>query len=206
MAITTYSELQTALSDRIAFSGFTAGQLQECIALAEAEMQRTLDTLDMVTQNASFSIASEYVSTPTGLLEVRDFYLNTDPKTILLSKSAGDLTNLYNTGSGKPKFYSIQGAQFRFGPVPDGTYTATLTYLAKFTPLDGVNTTNWLLTAHPDVYLHGSLKHAGIRLQDPDKTSGYATLFQAGLDAINRQAQKARWSGPGFYARADVVV
>jgi len=204
MAITSYSELQTALTDRIARADFTAAQQQECIAFAEAEMQRILKTLDMETKDAAFSITGEYVATPTGLLFVREFCLNTTPLTPL-SLMPGDMqSSAYARGEqAKPKFFEIVGANFRFAPVPDTTYTATIVYSAQFAPLTVSATTNWLLTAHPDAYLYGSLKHAAIRIQDANAASGYDSLFKNAMADVNAQASRIRFSGPALAVRAN---
>ena len=50
--------------------------------------------------------------------------------------------------------------KFRFGPSPDISYTGKLSYYKAFNSLSDSNTTNWMLTNHPAVYLYGSLYHA----------------------------------------------
>ena len=201
MAITTYAELQTAISDRLARVDLTATVLQEFIALAEAEMQRILKTLDQETKSAAFSITGEYVAVPTGLQAVRSFVLNTAQRTPLAQMTSDAQSTIYKTAA-KPLFYEVVGANFRFAPVPDETYAATLVYLAKFDPLSVSVTTNWLLTAHPDVYLFGALKHACEKTQDYGLSDRYDGKFREIIGRIQSQSNKSRWSGPGMQVRA----
>jgi len=200
LALTTYAELQTAISDRLSRVDLTATVAQECIALCEAEMQRVLKTLDQETKDAAFSIGAEYVTAPTGLQAVRSFVLNTGPRTALEQMTSDMQSRSYNT-SGKPRFYELVGANFRFAPVPDGTYTATIVYLAKFSPLSVSNPSNWILAAHPDAYLYGSLKHACVKTQDAAALHEFDGMFKSALMAIRSQANQARWSGPGMAVR-----
>jgi len=198
MAITTLTELQTAVSDRLNRVDLTTTVLGECVVLAEAEMQRVLKTLDQETKDAAYSITGEYVAAPTGLIAIRSFVLNTNPR-VPLEQMTSDMQSFsYNT-SGKPLFYELVGANLRFAPVPDATYTATIVYLTKFTAL--TSSANWLLTAHPDAYLYGTLKHACEKIQDYALSERYDAKFQAILRDINTQANRARWSGPGMQVR-----
>jgi hypothetical protein len=200
MSIDTYSTLQTAVTDRMARGDFTAAQTQECITLAEAEMQRTLRATDMVTKTTAFTIAHEYEQVPVGFLEARSFWITTSSR-YPLQFASDEAQAIAYTSSGQPKFYSVIGNQFHFAPVPDGTYTASLAYYAKFPALSTTNTTNWLLSAWPDAYLYGACKHAAIRLQDAEKAAGFEALFKQAIADIRSASNRARF-GPGMSTRA----
>ena len=117
-------------------------------------MQRVLKTLDQETTNASYSITGEYVAAPTGVLAVRSFVLNTNPR-VPLEQMTSDMQSYAYNASGKPLFFETVGAQFRFAPVPDATYTATLVYLAKFTALTGADAERHAIAAENDrIRLH----------------------------------------------------
>jgi hypothetical protein len=62
--------------------------------------------------------------------------------------------------SGQPSTYTILGDNFRFAPTPASSYTGTINYYKEFDPLSDSNTTNYILTNHPAIYLYGSLYHA----------------------------------------------
>ena len=202
MSITTLSQLETAVADRLARSDFTAAQIDECIAFAEARMQRQLRALDMETKDANLNLSAEYINVPADFLEVRDLYLNTSPRTNICYLPPELITSLYSSAaSGKPKYFSVVGKQFRFGPPPGSGYTATLLYYARIPKLSTTNVTNWVLDQHPDAYLYGALMEAAIRLQDTQAATGYGNLFAQALDAIQGSNNRGRWTGPAMAVR-----
>lgn len=183
MAITTGAELATAVGNWLARADLTS-RIPEFVALAEAKFNRSLRTRQMITRNSSFSINAEYVALPTGFLETKDFYLNTSPKKTL-AYLPSDTESDYFTGTGTPRFYTIVGDSFRFGTVPDATYTATLTYYTALTSVSaGGSAVNWLLTAHPDAYLYGALLEAAGYLSDDGRVPLWTSALAQVLDSI----------------------
>lgn len=201
MTIATYSDLQSAVSDRLARSDMSAGAptVAECITLAEAELRRRLRTRMMETLVTTFPVGAEYVPTPSDFVQVRDFALTSSSPRVQLKYLTPEMQTREYPAAGLdiPVSYSIVGTNFRFAPIPDATYLATLVYFAKI-PALVTYLTNWLLTEHPDAYLYGSLVHAGIRLQNPDLVQGYQVYFDKALAEAQSQADRARWSGPGL--------
>ena len=65
------------------------------------------------------------------------------------------------TDHGDPKIFTIEGNTFKARPVRDDADAYEFHYYQKIPSLNGTiagdNTTNWLLTAHPDLYLEGTL-------------------------------------------------
>jgi hypothetical protein len=88
------------------------------------------------------------------------------------------MTELY-TSSGQPRFFCLAGTSFRFAPVPDATYSSTLTYYAKVPALSAVATTNWLLTRRPDIYLAACRFYAYDYIGDAQKMGEQLQAFQA---------------------------
>ena len=52
------------------------------------------------------------------------------------------------------------------------------------TPLSDLNTSNWLLAAHPDVYLYGALVEASPYLMEDERTSIWAQLYAAAISTL----------------------
>jgi hypothetical protein len=104
--------------------------------------------------------------------------------------------------SGKPLYFSIVGSQFRLLPIPDGEYQAQLVYYAKLAKLSNANTTNWLLTQAPDVYLYGSLLQAAPYLQDDARIPVWSELYQSGLDQLQIADDRGSTSGGAILTRA----
>lgn len=185
MAIGTYSELQTACANWLNRSDLTA-RIPEFIALAEAYFQKELRVNEMKSR-VDFTIDSEFEDVPSDFLEISQFHLDTNPKTVLTQMSEGALVTAYpNAASGKPVAVAVVGSSFRFGPTPDSTYTGKLTYFQKIPALSDSNTTNWLLTSHPDIYLYTTLIQSAPYLHDDARIGTWSTLALEGLERLKR--------------------
>lgn len=200
--IVDYASLQTALANFSNRADLTS-RLPDFIQLAEAKMNRYLRLIDMTSQNASFSITGEYVATPTSFGGVKTFYINTDPKTPLEFMADDLMTALFDTGTGKPRNYNVQGSNFRFGPVPDSTYTATLVYYLAIPNLTTGATTNWVITSHPDAYLYGGLAELNSYLKDFEAALGYAQAMYKVLDEMKGASALTRWGSGPISVRVD---
>jgi hypothetical protein len=67
------------------------------------------------------------------------------------------MQNMYPTSAtGNPKYYTIEGSTITVRPSDDTSLTVY--YFQKIAALSG--SVNWLFTAHPDLYLFGSLVEA----------------------------------------------
>ena len=203
MALTTYAELKTSIGDWLNRSDLTS-VIPDFISLAEAQVERTLRTRQMIVRaNASFDV--QYGAVPADFLEVKSLKLtSTNPQTPLsfLSIDALDNEMTKHTASGRPKFFGIVGGQFRIVPTPDSNYTTELTYYAKLSKLSTSNTTNWLLTSNPDIYLYGALLQAAPYLQDDARIQTWATLYERALNDSQTADDRGASSGGALLTRA----
>ena len=203
MALTTYTELKTSIGDWLNRSDLTS-VIPDFISLAEAQVERTLRTRQMIVRaNASFD--AEYGAVPSDFLETKSLKLtSTNPQTPLefLSIDALDNKAAEYTGSGKPRFFGVVGGQFRIVPTPDATYTTELTYYAKLTKLSSSVATNWLLTSNPDIYLYGALLQAAPYLQDDARIQTWATLYERALNDAQTADDRGASSGGALLTRA----
>lgn len=197
MSITTLTELQTAIADRLARSDFTAAQTNECIALTESMMRRDLDTTDMETCKVDFQIYGEFVDCPPNFNAVRSFMLNSSPRKPITFMPDDQQSSLFGC-TGTPRYFSIVGKQFRFAPVPSSATTATLVYYQAIPALATATPTNWMLTQHPDAYLYGALYQAAIRVRDVEAATGYKSVYDQAIDSIQRDSRNRRWGGNGM--------
>ena len=203
MALTTYAELKTSIGDWLNRSDLTA-VIPDFISLAEAQIERTLRTRQMLTRT-TLSIDAEFESTPTDFLEVKAFKLtSTNPDTPLsfMTMDALDQESTKFTASGRPKFFGVVGSEFRFVPTPDSTYTAEIVYFANLNKLSGSVATNFLLTSSPDIYLYGSLLQAAPYLQDDARIQTWATLYERALNDLQTADDRGSTSGGSLLTRA----
>ena len=203
MALTTYAELKTSIGDWLNRSDLTS-VIPDFISLAEAQVERTLRTRQMIVRaNASFD--AQYGAVPSDFLETKSLKLtSTNPQTPLqfLSIDALDNEMTKYTASGKPKFFGVVGGQFRIVPTPDSNYTTELTYYAKLTKLSSSVSSNWLLASSPDIYLYGALLQAAPYLQDDARIQTWATLYERALNDLQTADDRGASSGGALLTRA----
>ena len=202
MALTTYAELKTSVGDWLNRSDLTTA-IPDFISLAEAQIERNLRTRQMIVRSTA-SITTEYSAVPDDFLEVKSFKLDTNPVTPLQFETIDSMDTLsvtYRTAT-KPMFFTVVGEQFRYLPVPDAAYTGELIYYAKLSKLSTSNTTNWLLTSAPDVYLYGALMQAAPYLQDDARITVWASMYRAGLEEVTKADDRSSSTGGVLITRA----
>lgn len=209
MALSTYTELKTAIANWLNRSDLTSEISGDFIVLTEADLNAKLRIRQMHDQT-TITIDSETESVPTGFLQVRDFYILSNgqkfPMTYI-SPAQMDSVKASST-TGVPSSYTILGSTFRFAPRPDTTYSATLNYYKKFDALSSSNPSNYILTDHPAVYLYGSLFHAANFLGgfDPNQTQQWSQMYQTALERIELNDREDQFSGSPLQIRSDVTV
>jgi len=195
MALTTYTELKASVADWLNRTDLTAA-IADFISLAEAQMERVLRNRNMLTRGTG-NITAEYNALPADFLDGLTLKLTgTNPITPLQFETLNNLDQLQNTtyvSNGKPLFYAIIGTNFRVLPIPDSTYAYEIDYYAKLAKLSVSNTTNWLLTQAPDIYLYGALLQAAPYLQNDERIPVWVALYTKGIEdlrlADNRSTQ-----------------
>jgi len=198
MAITTYAELQSAITDFLNRDDLDA-VVPTFISLAEADMQRGLRHWRMEKRSTA-EIDTQYSAIPADFLEVIRFYITSDDtRPLELISQAELLDRKYrnlNT-SGKPAYYAITAGEIEVYPVPDGTYDAELYYYSTIPALSDSNTSNWLLDNHADAYLYGALVHSAPYLKDDARIQVWAALYQNAISAINAESESSKFGGSG---------
>lgn len=184
MAISTYSELKSAIADWLNRDDLTS-VIPSFIELAEAELTRNLRHRKMIVR-ADATINSEYTQTPLDWFQTQTLILETDPVTTLeyLTPEALNAKRAASTANGKPLFYTMIGTEIQVYPVPSGDHTAEMVYYSKIPSLSDSETTNWLLTLAPDIYLYGSLMQSAPYLQDDNRLSVWNALYQKKIEDI----------------------
>ena len=194
MAIGTYSELQTAVQNWLDDTGanvLLAARVQEFIALAEADISRRLRTRENLgTATGNTVSATATVALPSDFGGVFSLTITTsDGEKALRQLAAGvALDGFYGEGNGEPAYYVVEGANVRLFPTPGGVYSYTLRYWQRLAALSGTNTSNWLLTAHPDAYLFGSLVQAELYNVNDARVPLWQAKYEAALEQIQMQS------------------
>ena len=198
MAITTYAELQSAITDFLNRDDLDA-KAPTFISLAESNLSRDIRHWRQEKRSTA-EIDTQYSAIPADFLEAVRFYITSgDTRPLELISQAEMLDRKYNNlnTSGQPAYYAITAGEIEVYPVPDGTYTAELYYMANLPALSDSNTSNWLLQYYPDAYLYGSLVHSAPYLKDDARLQVWAALYASAVDAINAESEKSKFGGSG---------
>ncbi len=184
MAITTYAQLQTAVQTWLDRTDISAS-VPDLITLFEAAAQRNLRVRDMVA-TSSFTTSGGSATLPSDMLQVISVRRMGSPVTTLSPLEDEEFNRLYGTlSAGTPSSYMISGSTIYIAPVDDTT-TMKLNYYQLIPVLSNTNTSNWLLTKYPDLYLFGALTEA--ELFAADGTS--AAVWKNRRDEIMNEIQK----------------
>ncbi len=210
MALSNYTELQSSVANWLNRSDLTTEITGDFIVLTEKDFNSKLRIRKMVESDSSFSINAETVALPSGFLQVRDlFILSGGTKYALTYMTPPQMDQIKGSStSGMPVAYTIIGDNFRFAPTPDSTYTGTLNYYKSFDALSDSNTTNYILTNHPAIYLYGSLYHAANFLGgvEPARLQQWQGMYTTALERLERNDREDQFSGSPLQIRSDVTV
>lgn len=188
MTLSTYAELKSAVADWLERSDLAA-RIPDFIRLAEAQINRALREREM-TRRATAVITDPSSAAPPDLLEVRTLTLSLGADTWRLTPMPPEaLCDEPANQTGRPRFWSLVGDEFRYHPAPGHAYTATLTYFVRLPPLSDAAPSNWLLNEHPDIYLFAALKEAAPFLRDAQLTATFETKYRTALEEV-RQARR----------------
>jgi hypothetical protein len=211
MALTTYTDLKTSIANWLNRSDLTAEIAGDFIALAEADFNaklriRQMEQIDEITVNA------ETITVPTGFISVRSLYIlsgSTKYNVEYITPS-----NLFKTKggstSGLPRVYSIESdngtESIRFAPTPDTSYTGYLQYYKAFDNLSDSVASNYILAAHPAIYLYGSLYHASNFLGgiDANQTAQWMNMYSMALERCENNDRQDSYGGAPTVQRTDV--
>jgi hypothetical protein len=203
MAISTYAELVAQVLLQIGDDD-DEGLIPNWIALAEAEIGPYLaaEALDDIVKEAC-TIDAEYETLPTGFLGFLRIVIG-DPPRVLRAAPPGGM--VYDT-TGVPGFYAIVGGFIQVFPAPSSAQTGTWVYRKRLTALSSAAPSNWILTRSPNIYLHGTLRHAALHYRDEGMFTLHDGLFAAALEALRLEEWRRRWGeGPTEMIPAGTVV
>ena len=201
MALTSYTELKTSIANYLNRSDLNS-IIPDFITLAESKMNRVL-RLRVMQKRVSTTTATgdAFVDLPSDFLEMIQFFVDSNPNVVLdyVNPTEIELDNL-REASGTPQQYSIIGNEIKLNPIPDSTYTLKLTYFGKVPTLSDSNTTNYILSNYPQVYLYGALLEAQPYILNDERITVWMSLYNEAIQLINRDDEQGRYSGRTAFA------
>tara|TARA_R100001460_G_scaffold26246_2_gene53010 strand:- start:1117 stop:1737 length:621 start_codon:yes stop_codon:yes gene_type:complete len=198
MSITTFAELKTSIADFLNRDDLSTTS-ETFISLAEANFNRDIRHWRME-KRATANLDTQFTALPNDFLEPIRKSLNTADHDVLEMVGTAEISTLRAEAGntlGKPKFFTIVDGSIEVFPSPDATYTLEMLYYEKIDALNSGNTSNWLLTNHPDVYLYGSLINSAPYLGEDNRLAVWGSLYQNAVTNINNEGDRAKTGGSG---------
>lgn len=194
MAISTYAELQTAITTwamRTGDAGFTAA-VPDFITLCERLINGQLRVREMEA-TATLTLASDGTATlPADFIAPRDVVaLGYSPPRLLQAISPDYAVREHPFDGDEPQHFTVTGTTI--DTHPKGTGDVRLRYFQRVPALSDASPTNWLLTKAPDVYLYGSLIQAAPFMMDDQRIQVWGTLFDKGMAALASEDHQAKY-------------
>jgi hypothetical protein len=191
---TTWAELKTNLADWLDRTDLTV-QIPEFIGYAERRFNRDLRVPEMEEASTSSSSGST-ITLPSDFLQMRSIYIDRSPINFLAQVSMSELREMFpTTSTGVPTHFALQsGNEIVVRPLPSGSFDYVTNYYQKIPALGSGQAANWLLTAHPDLYLAQSMVEAMIFLRDTEGLALWEKRADRKLFELNLQGKRGAWA------------
>lgn len=192
MAIANYTELQQEIGDWFHRGDLTA-KIPVFIQLGEAYLNRKVRAMDMETRaTLNTGTISRYVPFPDRFLEMISLSLkdgdNWDEISFVDSSVFREFVQGDTTQS-KPTLFTAKD-EIEFNFVPDAVYQLEAHYLKKYDIV--ADSTNWLLTNYPDLYLYASILSGSMYIKNDSRVAGIKGLMDEAIRELNKQEARKR--------------
>lgn len=198
ITLATYADLISILSTSAGFlhRTDTADIMPLCVQMCETTINygdgEDLDGLTTAAQETIGTLTTvagtQTVALPTDYLSIRKLYLTVGGVRRELIQAPTTPMRMSETGNYQsiPETYIITGGNLYLFPKPDSAYTLTIDYYTKVGPLV-TQSTNWLLTAAPMVYLGGTVLHGAPWFGPTFNPAPWEKMFRTGMKQVQGQ-------------------
>ena len=202
MAISTYAELQTAVQNWLnRTDADMVARAVELIALAEAKLKVDEDIWTVT--KTTLALATAEVALPSAYREMKYLYLDSDTaRGELELRTAPELAEVRSrNATGIPRYFAVHKNEdastktLLLAPTPDGSYTAQFWYKAGIAVLSDTNTTNWLLTNYPNLYLYAALLESAPYLRDDERILLWQGMYDDGVNRLRKYRTREEFAG-----------
>jgi hypothetical protein len=193
MSLQTYSDLTTAIGNWLQRSDLAA-LLPNFVQLFEACANRRLRVRQ---QEATVALtpSNGVVALPSDYLAWRRLTWTGSPRQELAYVEPSWLQAAYpDLPSDIPRVFTIEGGNVATMPLDPSSIAIELVYFQQIPSL-AANTTNWLMSQHPDLYLFGALTEAQAYTVNPDSTALWKARRDELFDEIEKLSNKSRGAG-----------
>lgn len=192
MALSTYADLQASVAAWLHRTDLTQ-IIPDWIRMAESRANRSLKLRVMETEaSLPFPPGGRTVGVPEGFVEPIAMWFQPDAsatRSALVFVQPQDMS--VSQAPGTPSYWTIDADTVALDrPMVSPLSIMTMRYRRAFS-LSETDTTNWLLTNHPDIYLYGTLLESAPYIRDDARLSLWQDRFNAAMQEIQN---KEGWS------------
>jgi hypothetical protein len=207
----TYSQYVAELANLTVIDSSNANfqaNLPSVIDYAELRIQRDLNLLQTVVQDTSTTTTSgtRTVTIPSAFVVVNAVNVITGTSRVPLTPVSRDVIDVLWPDTGQtavPAMYSMVTQWLMLlGPTPNATYTLQVVGTQRFQPLSDSNTTTFISTYLPDlflaasmVFMAGYMRDFGAQTDDPKMAQSWETQYQLlKASANDEELRKHYWA------------
>jgi hypothetical protein len=196
MALANYTDLTSAIAGWLARDDLTS-RIPDFVTLAEAKFNRVLlhprmENRTTLTVDTNLS-DPEFLDLPSDFQTMRSVRLSGvtgKPRLGFMTQTQmDDYRYSIDNVSAQPVYFSIAGDQIELAPTPNEDYDVQIIYRRNIPSLE-TNTTNWLMTLAPDLYLYGSLLEAAPYMQNDERLPVWGLAVQTVIDQLNTHGER----------------
>lgn len=192
--ITDYTSLQTAAVEYLARDqdATLIARVPTFVQMFEAKMNRELFVRQMEQRSSALVDSTitdaEFILLPSDFQSMRRVRLSSViGKPCLEFRSGTQMDELrFQTANvpAQPRYFTIFGSEMELLPTPDQNYTLEMVYRQNIPALAN-NSSNWLLTMAPDLYLYGTLLETAPYIKEDARIQTWGIGFQSARDSLN---------------------
>lgn len=193
-ALATYADLQAAVASYC----FERSDLPVAVLIQLAEAEMRADTglklrVEEFDQSLTGVQGSRFIALPVAYQRAITLWRllsdgrRDEPMALVPAANLNTLTT-----PGIPLYWAVDDANIAFERPLDAAYSFDFRMQGILPALSVSNTTNWLLTNYPQVYLAAAMVQAARWLQDPDQEGRWTNAYQNGQEMVSRAETKAR--------------
>ena len=187
MAIGTYAELLPEFEAYLNRTDFST-RFPTFVRLTESDVQKSLnDDPNMLVKSTS-TAAGRFTALPADFGQMVSLDLGGNR---MASVTAADFAAI-DDRSGDPAVFAIIGNELAMAP-SNTTATITMVYKRNIPALTVSNTTNWLLTKAPEVYLYGALMQASAFGWDDNRVPLWQAAYADAVETLRIDGERRRW-------------
>lgn len=204
MALASYTDLLASVATWMNRTDLTA-VIPDFVTIVESKLSRDLRLRKQVTSTTLSTLTTtRAVALPTDWLEFENVSIAGSPETACQYVTIEHMDAKYpeSGSSARPFVYTIEADNILFGPTPDAVYTVNVLYYARFPGL-AANSTNWLLTNHPNLYLYACLREGSFFIKDEEAAVRWDSLYKQ--EVANLQAADDRSTHSGTMLRVKAI-